>query len=699
MVIGLVRGLGITGILLALAASSVFAQPSTPLPPAAEQALRRGVVATQQESWPLAIRYFTEAQQLSPGHPSVLFNLGLAHAKAGHELLGAVWLRSYLAVAPTAPNAANVRQEIDRLEVAIEVKAEQVVAEALSAVGKAEAEGTSWALRYAEIARAQMMLGDLVGARRTSELALQFANKEVNPDRRNEKLSEAALAEVTVGNLFPAEQIAEQITDLDKKAGALLAVVRAEVSAQGWHGALRTVAKIAEPCSKGEALLAIAKVQPGPDAKRTLAEAREVAGKIGDNCPGLGDGLRQRTYLLRAIADAQAAFGDFLEARQTAREIPDPNDKNWALDAIVEKQLKVGDLGGARQTAEDLVDPQTKDWALSRIARAYARQRDFAGARATAGQIRDSSRRTSALAGLGQAQAEAGNFGAAKQTLTEITDPNSRASLLFSIAVHEAKAGQLAAAQQTAGEIADPTYKLVALLAIGDAQADSGDMAAARQTVTAARQIVGQIGRAAYLSRLSEILAKAHDLAGARQGLAEARQLAEQVRDPFSKNSDLQSIAVAQMRLGAFTEARETLNRAREIAEQIKDPWLRRSALRITEALRELAASEGRVGEIWERVQKVSQAIRSATKIEQEISRKWTELADSYAKRPFTDLDAEIAELKRVWGKGVEDHLAKDLAETALRLLEAVRKNRDVDRESVELKEAEHRGIEGQASR
>ena len=104
----------LTVILFALAAGPLRAE----LPPEAQAAMKKGVMAAQQQDFPLAIRFFQDARKLSPGAPEVFYNLGLAESKIpGRELRAIAWLGAYLAAYPAAPNAKAVLEQIDALDV------------------------------------------------------------------------------------------------------------------------------------------------------------------------------------------------------------------------------------------------------------------------------------------------------------------------------------------------------------------------------------------------------------------------------------------------------------------------------------------------------------------------------------------------------------------------------------------------------
>jgi formylglycine-generating enzyme required for sulfatase activity len=102
----------------------VFAETSTPsvasapLPPAAQEAMHKGTLAAQQQQWDLALNFFGQARTLAPGAPQPLFDLGLAEANIpGRSMRAICWFRAYLALAPDAPNAGAVRDQLDRLEI------------------------------------------------------------------------------------------------------------------------------------------------------------------------------------------------------------------------------------------------------------------------------------------------------------------------------------------------------------------------------------------------------------------------------------------------------------------------------------------------------------------------------------------------------------------------------------------------------
>jgi tetratricopeptide (TPR) repeat protein len=88
------------------------------LPPAAQEAFDKGVIAAKQQEWEIAIQSFQEARKTAPDAPELFYNLGLAESKlSGRELRAITWLGAYLAASPNAPNAASVRDLIINLDV------------------------------------------------------------------------------------------------------------------------------------------------------------------------------------------------------------------------------------------------------------------------------------------------------------------------------------------------------------------------------------------------------------------------------------------------------------------------------------------------------------------------------------------------------------------------------------------------------
>lgn len=113
-------------------AGEALALPAVPAPVqtqtseranAARASYEKGLEAVKQQDWNLAVSNFLVAQEAEPESPTILFNLGLASEKIpAYELRAIAWFQAYLLVAPSASDAAAVRNEVARLEVAYEAK-------------------------------------------------------------------------------------------------------------------------------------------------------------------------------------------------------------------------------------------------------------------------------------------------------------------------------------------------------------------------------------------------------------------------------------------------------------------------------------------------------------------------------------------------------------------------------------------------
>lgn len=130
------RSLGWTGFLVvSLAVSLAAAEPSA-LKEAAQEPFQKGLVAAEQQDWPLALRYFLEAQKAEPDAQQIWFNLGLTSSKLPeHELRALAWFKAYILAEPQAANAPAIRAEIARLEVTYESRLGKII-DALQAVAK-----------------------------------------------------------------------------------------------------------------------------------------------------------------------------------------------------------------------------------------------------------------------------------------------------------------------------------------------------------------------------------------------------------------------------------------------------------------------------------------------------------------------------------------------------------------------------------
>ena len=96
------------------------------VPEEAQRYMARGMAAVEMAKTPKdyerAVREFEQAAKLASKWPDVYFNLGSVQAKAGNYSEAMRHYKRYLELAPNAPDAAKVREELYKLEYRAEAK-------------------------------------------------------------------------------------------------------------------------------------------------------------------------------------------------------------------------------------------------------------------------------------------------------------------------------------------------------------------------------------------------------------------------------------------------------------------------------------------------------------------------------------------------------------------------------------------------
>ena len=231
--------LGFLSFVLPISALAQAVTPA-PLPPDAQAAMKKGVIAAQQQDYLLAIRYFQDARKLAPDAPEIYKDLGLAESKIpGRELRAIAWFGAYLAANPNAPNAEAVRDEIDVLDAKSQSNLSRLIESAQDAANYttlyknenfADVAGL-WAgtgdmtiaLKivaslpeefkdegYEEIAKIQTRTGDISGAKQTADL-IQYAFL------KSSLQADIAYAQRDAGDIRGALTTADQIKDAGLK--------------------------------------------------------------------------------------------------------------------------------------------------------------------------------------------------------------------------------------------------------------------------------------------------------------------------------------------------------------------------------------------------------------------------------------------------------------------------------------------------
>lgn len=231
-------------LLAAFSSSPVLAQSSGGAQsPEVKKVMRYGLAAAKQQEWSVAIKYFGKARESAPYSPEVLFNLALANDSAGgRELLAIAWFHAFLAAAPGAANAEQVRDRIVELSVKVEANAAKLIVKAREAAGHVPdllVTDYQWEagrqplrfLAYRYLAIGQAETGDIAGAIVTAERITKYLVPIIRPmghvhqpgepkthymdgTRGREKAFRGiALALGKTGDIAGALAIAERISD------------------------------------------------------------------------------------------------------------------------------------------------------------------------------------------------------------------------------------------------------------------------------------------------------------------------------------------------------------------------------------------------------------------------------------------------------------------------------------------------------
>lgn len=378
------------------------AAPST-LPSDAQAALKKGILATQEQEWLIAIQSFQDARKNAPNAPVLLYNLGLAESKIpGRELRAIAWFGAYLAVNPNAPNATGVNDAIAGLQIKNQGNLSRLIQTVEDAADRLPNNGPreAWlenvmelwaktgnitaAVKYADsndhdawgkvvclrkIAVILVRAGDIPGARQTLASAVQTANllpDNDGPGNKSRALESIATDQANAGDITDALAITDLVQNAREKSSAQIGIAYAQIKAgdiQGAKSSLAAARRTAELIqmtsdkARIQVQISDAQVSDGDisGAKDTLASALTTLtfDKYPDKTtsPGL---INERFVLLTNLAIAQSHVGDISGAQESvasARKVADLLDEVYpgyltgpdikdAQDAIKEAQEK-----------------------------------------------------------------------------------------------------------------------------------------------------------------------------------------------------------------------------------------------------------------------------------------------------------------------------------------------------------------------
>lgn len=500
------------------------------LPPEAQTAVKKGLLAANRQDFPLAAMFFAEARELAPEAPELLYNLGLAESKIpGRELRAIVWFGAYLAANPGAPNAAAVKDQMDQLDATSQVN----ISRLLKAVADA-------------------------------------ANIVPEPDRskppglvgsyaQGGSLQDAAILLVRNGNAGDALQLVAAIKETYWRSRG-----------QGNIGL--ALSKAGDTRGAGKCYSLAMKTDSGPsyDLANTQARAGEIAAalKTAETLIRPGDARwGDKSFNLRKKAKVKASLD------------PTPQggwESNYANCAIAEAMVVKGDLPGAKALLakveraanampEDKGDNTYKSDNYRDLGVALVHAGEVDQARQASDHVKVDSWKVDILAAIVRAQVRAqvnsGDFATAQKTTEQLTGyhkDNALSEITVAKLRLRAKSGDLEGAVKAARQLTKDKEDALQSLAIF--QAGTGDFAGALK-------IVALIDAQYYYRRW----AKAGVFAAQNQ-----RQSASSTKDWIALNTELLDepiftdfkATVASLPSGSATE---TFKALRDAAESVLD--------------------------------------------------------------------------------------------------------------------------------
>ena len=302
---------------------------AAPLPPAAQQALDKGIIAAKVPDYPLAIRFFQEARKLAPQAPVILLNLGIAESKIlGRELRAIAWFGAYLAAFPDGPNAAAVKQQIAVLDVKNQSNVSRLIKTVQDAVGDSYVGLRVVAGLWAEA-------GDIPAALKTAALIQDAQYKSY---ARND----IANIQAARGDIAGAQATADLIRDPTYKSEALGHIAGAQAAAGDVAGAQKTDGLIPDDFYKASTLGRIAEAQKN----NNTVEPNSTRQLPSDTRPTTQPNLKVADWLERLDAegeqwDCALNTRPFLDLAGYLKSLPSSRDPNKVFNDLSDASKKL----------------------------------------------------------------------------------------------------------------------------------------------------------------------------------------------------------------------------------------------------------------------------------------------------------------------------------------------------------------------
>jgi hypothetical protein len=283
-----------------------------PLPPAAQEALKKGIMAAKQQEWEIAIRSFQEARKTAPDAPEVFYDLGLAESKIpGRELRAIAWFGAYLSATTNASNASAVKDKIAELQIKNEGNNSRLIKKLQDAVGQKSGDNS---LDLRDVAILWARVGDTAAALKVADL---IALESIGLSEITRCDISSSLAEV--GDVSGAKKSANLIQAEDNKSRAAEKIVLAQLKAGDIAAAQKGADLIQEGDSKTRARSAIAEAQSA--SRQSVPNSKPVV-KVADWLTSLDDSDMNHWSVFSSALNTDP----FLDLAGYLKSLPAPSD-------------------------------------------------------------------------------------------------------------------------------------------------------------------------------------------------------------------------------------------------------------------------------------------------------------------------------------------------------------------------------------
>ncbi len=542
----------ITGLFfLLITTADSYGQPT--LPPAAQEAINKGLMATKIPDYLLAVRYFEDARKAAPQSPEVFFNLGLAESKIpGRELRAICWFSAYLTANPAAPNAAAVKEQMDMLM----IKNQSNLNGLIKSVQDAAMQTSSPDMEH--IAWLWAKVGDINTALKAADI---YKGDPILMDLRKSRAFQGIAKIQTDNDDFEgAKKTTELIVSEDNKSQALINIAEAQIKAGDIAGAKITLAASVKAAQLIEKYWVTYKINTLNDiaivqlrtmdtsgARSTLLMAQKEADLTEPSTS---------TYYMKYIATGLLLAGDTLTARNiltTAQKNAESDEKMFMrfniLYDIAVLQSKAGDMSGFKKTLTSALKAAVDATDQSHIAIAQAETGDISGAIETTKKIQTKDKTQEyigwiVLVGKAKIQLKSGDIEGTLKTLAlalkvgDIMEEGDRKSHVYR-EVTEVYI-EIAKIQLKAGDIEGTLKTLALALKVGDIMEEGDEKSHVYREVTEV-----------YIE-IEKLQIKAGDIEAVKKTLELTQKAAELIKGDDSK--DLIEWHIADIQLDIIKE-------------------------------------------------------------------------------------------------------------------------------------------------